>query len=67
MLINAIDDPLTNLQLAELAKEHFPNLKIISRARDVDHYIKLRQAGVETPERETFEGRSKPGAWHWKV
>lgn len=61
VLINAIDDPLTNLQLAELAKEHFPNLKIISRARDVDHYIKLRQAGVETPERETFEGALKTG------
>jgi voltage-gated potassium channel Kch len=39
VLINAIDDPQTNLQLAELAKEHFPHLQIISRARDVDHYI----------------------------
>jgi glutathione-regulated potassium-efflux system ancillary protein KefC len=56
VLINAIDDPETSLQLAELAQAHFPNLKIISRARDVDHYIKLRQAGVEAPERETFEG-----------
>ena len=43
----------------ELAKEHFPHLQIISRARDVDHYIKLRQAGVEAPERETFEAALK--------
>jgi glutathione-regulated potassium-efflux system ancillary protein KefC len=45
VLINAIDDPQTSMQMVELAKEHFPNLTIISRARDVDHYIQLRQAG----------------------
>ena len=61
VLINAIDDPETSLQLAKLAQEHFPHLKIISRARDVDHYIQLRQAGVEAPERETFEGALKSG------
>src|SRR5690606_34785555 len=61
VLINAIDDPQASLQSAELAMEHFPNLKIISRARDVDHYIKLRQAGVDAPERETFEGALKSG------
>jgi glutathione-regulated potassium-efflux system ancillary protein KefC len=42
-------------------KEHFPHLQIISRARDVDHYIQLRQAGVEAPERETFEAALKSG------
>ncbi len=56
VFINAIDDPKANLQLTELVKEHFPHLQIIARARDVDHYIRLRQAGVERPERETFEG-----------
>lgn len=61
VLINAIDDPQASLQLTELAKEHFPNLKIIARARDVDHFIKLRQAGVDAPERETFEGALKTG------
>ncbi len=43
VLINAIDDPQASLQLVELAKEHFPHLQIISRARDVDHYIQLRR------------------------
>ena len=46
LLINAIDDPQTSLQLTEMVKEHFPHLQIIARARDVDHYIRLRQAGV---------------------
>lgn len=61
VIINAIDDPQASMQLTELVKEHFPSLRIISRARDVDHYIQLRQAGVEAPERETFEGALKTG------
>lgn len=61
VLINAIDDPQANLQLTELAKTHFPALRIIARARDVDHYIRLRRAGVEKPERETFEAALKAG------
>lgn len=56
VFINAIDDPDANTQLTEMVKERFPGLKIIARARDVDHYIRLRQAGIEHPERETFEG-----------
>lgn len=61
VLINAIDDPDANMQLAELVQEHFPHLKVIARARDLDHFIRLRLAGVEQPERETFEGALKVG------
>ena len=61
VLINAIDDPQASMEMVELVKEHFPNLTIIARARDVDHYIRLRQAGVDMPERETFEGALKTG------
>ncbi|EPF20773.1 glutathione-regulated potassium-efflux system protein KefC [Cedecea davisae DSM 4568] len=61
VLINAIDDPEANMQLTELAKEHFPHLQILARARDINHYIRLRQAGVEQPERETFESSLKIG------
>ncbi len=43
VLINAIDDPQASLLLTELAKEHFPDLQVIARARDVDHYIRLRR------------------------
>ena len=61
VLINALDDPDANMQLAELVQEHFPHLKVIARARDLDHFIRLRQLGVEQPERETFEGALKVG------
>ena len=57
VLINAIDDPQTSMQLVELVKEHFPNLTIISRARDVDHYIQLRQAGWTHPSVKPSKGR----------
>lgn len=56
ILINAIDDPETNMKLTGLAREHFPDLKVVARARDVDHFIELNQAGVSYAERETFEG-----------
>ncbi|WP_435929050.1 glutathione-regulated potassium-efflux system protein KefC [Dryocola sp. BD613] len=61
VLINAIDDPDASLKLSGLAQEHFPHLQIIARARDLDHFIRLRQAGVEQPERETFESALKVG------
>jgi len=61
VLINAIDDVDANLQLTALAKEHFPHLKVIARARDVDHWYQLRQLGVEAPERELFEGSLRVG------
>ncbi|NMP27711.1 glutathione-regulated potassium-efflux system protein KefC [Rahnella sp. SAP-1] len=61
VLINAIDDVEANLALTRLAKENFPNLKIIARARDVDHWYQLRQLGVEAPERELFEGSLRVG------
>ncbi|RKQ39956.1 glutathione-regulated potassium-efflux system protein KefC [Enterobacter sp. R1(2018)] len=61
VLINAIDDPDANIQLSELAQAHFPHLQIIARARDLDHFIRLRQAGVGQPERETFESALKVG------
>jgi glutathione-regulated potassium-efflux system ancillary protein KefC len=61
VLINAIDDVEANLQLTELAKRHFPHLKVVARARDVDHWYQLRQLGVESPERETFESSLRIG------
>ncbi|MGP3590403.1 glutathione-regulated potassium-efflux system protein KefC [Vagococcus sp. WN89Y] len=61
ILINAIDDPETSLQLTEMAQHAYPHLRIIARARDVDHYIRLRQAGIEKPERETFEAALRLG------
>ncbi len=67
VLINAIDDPETSMQMVELVKEHFPHLTIISRARDVDHYIQLRQAGWQPLNVKPSKGRSNLAAWRWKV
>lgn len=55
LLINAIDDPDSSMLLVEVVKEHFPNLTLLARARDVAHWQRLRSRGVELVERETFE------------
>ena len=55
LLVNAIDDIEDSLKLTDIVREHFPHLKIVARARNVTHYIQLRQRGVEVVERETFE------------
>ncbi len=54
LLVNAIDDPDTSLRLVDAVREHFPNLTIVARARNVGHYHQLRTRGVEVVERETF-------------
>ena len=36
-------------------RERFPNLRMIARARNVTHYLELRERGVSVIERETFE------------
>jgi glutathione-regulated potassium-efflux system ancillary protein KefC len=55
VLVNAIDDPDTSVRLVEAAREHFPELRIVARARNVGHFYQLRARGVEIVERETFE------------
>ncbi len=61
LLVNAIDDIEDNLQLTDLVRENFPHLKMISRARNVTHYIELRKRNVDIVERETFESALRLG------
>jgi glutathione-regulated potassium-efflux system ancillary protein KefC len=61
LLIIALDDADATTQLAKIARTHFPNLKIISRARDMRHLFELRDAGVEAIERETWLGALRLG------
>jgi glutathione-regulated potassium-efflux system ancillary protein KefC len=56
ILVNAIDSVEDSLKLVDLVNEHFPKLRIVSRARNVSHYVELRRRGVRMVERETFEG-----------
>jgi glutathione-regulated potassium-efflux system ancillary protein KefC len=55
LLVVAIDDVEDSLELVALVREHFPKLQIVARARNVNHYFKLRELGVTIIERETFE------------
>lgn len=53
--VPAIDDAEQSLKLARLAQEHFPQLAIVARARNVQHYLRLREIGVRLIERETLD------------
>ncbi|MDX2218093.1 MAG: glutathione-regulated potassium-efflux system protein KefC [Burkholderiales bacterium] len=61
LLVNAIDDVDANLALTDLVRESFPNIRILSRARNVSHYVALRTRKVEVVERETFEAALRLG------
>lgn len=55
ILVVAVDDMAQSLKIVDLAREHFPNLQIVARARDVTHWNLLRERGVKLVEREMFE------------
>ena len=55
VIVNAVDDVDANLRLIDVVQEHFPNLRMIARARNVTHWFELRARGVAIIERETFE------------
>jgi voltage-gated potassium channel Kch len=54
LLIVAVDDPETCLEIVKLAKEEFPHLKIYARARNRRHAYELSKAGVDYCIREVF-------------
>jgi glutathione-regulated potassium-efflux system ancillary protein KefC len=54
-LIITLDDPDATTRLARTATKHFPNLRVIARARDMRHLFELRDIGVQIIERETFQ------------
>ena len=55
LLVIAIDEADKILEIAELAKKHFPNLQIVARAIDRRHAYELMNIGVKTFKRETFD------------
>ena len=55
VLIVAIDGVEQTLEIVDICKEHFPNLQLVVRARNVRHYYQLRAKGVTLLQRETFE------------
>jgi glutathione-regulated potassium-efflux system ancillary protein KefC len=55
VLVIAIDDMDKSLKVADLAREHFPQLTVVARARNVAHWYALRDRGVQHIERETLD------------
>jgi glutathione-regulated potassium-efflux system ancillary protein KefC len=61
VLVVAVDDIQQSLSIVRLAQEHFPQLEIVARARDVTHWNELRDLGVMRVEREVFESSLRSG------
>lgn len=55
VLVVAVDDTAQSLAIVDLAREHFPQLELVARARDVTHWNELRDRSVMRVEREVFE------------
>ena len=55
VLVLAVDNTEQSLRIVDLARQHFPQLQIVARARDVTHWHELRKRGVQLVEREVFE------------
>ncbi|MBV8270831.1 MAG: glutathione-regulated potassium-efflux system protein KefC [Cupriavidus sp.] len=56
ILVVAIDGMEDSLALIDRVRERWPELTIYARARHVSHVYQLKDRGVETYERELFEG-----------
>ena len=50
----AIDDVEASVRTAEVAHRHFPQLRILARARNRQHAFRLMEVGVDEIWRETF-------------
>ncbi len=61
LLVIAIDNRNTALEIARLARHHFPNLKIVARAKDMMHLFELQDEQVEYAYREMLDGALHAG------
>src|SRR5205814_10055000 len=61
LLVNAIDDVADSIALVDRVRANFPELPILSRARNVSHHFELRLRGITLAERETFEAALRVG------
>jgi glutathione-regulated potassium-efflux system ancillary protein KefC len=55
VLVVAVDSVEQSLEIVDICQEHFPQLQLIVRARNVQHFYELRSRGVSLIQRETFE------------
>lgn len=62
LMIVAIDDPQTSLEVVRTVRSHFPDLKVLARARNRNHAFDLIDQGIAFPVRETFDASLTLGA-----
>lgn len=55
VLVVAVDGRAQSLAIIDLARQHFPHLKIVARAHDVSHWYALRDRRIEHAHRELFD------------
>lgn len=55
ILVVAVGDIEQSIKIVDMAKEHFAQLQIVARARDVTHWDQLRDRGLMRVKRELFE------------
>ncbi|MEN5180252.1 glutathione-regulated potassium-efflux system protein KefC [Comamonas odontotermitis] len=55
VMVIAVDDESQTNQIVKLVQQHFPHLKIVTRAKDVAHWFALRDMGVQYVDRELFD------------
>jgi voltage-gated potassium channel Kch len=54
LFVLAIDEPEKSVEVAELVRRNFPKLPILARARNRQHYYRLRRLGITALFRETL-------------
>jgi len=54
LLVIAIDQRAKAIEMVRIARQHFPNLRILARAYDRSHAYRLKEAGADVVTRETF-------------
>ena len=55
LLVLAIDDIEQSVECAKMIRENFPDVTVVARARNVQHYYQLYELGVTMIERETLD------------
>ncbi len=55
LLVVAVDEPSKTLEIIDVAKKHFPHLKILARAMDRRHAYEIMRRNIQGFRRETFD------------
>lgn len=60
-VVVAVDDKQKSLQIIDIVQRHYPGLKIMARAMDMDHTYQLMKRKVTEFDRDTFESALQLG------